>query len=613
MQTILLQMTVYLAAAVIAVPLSQRAGFGSVLGYLAAGVVIGPVLGLVGSETEDVQHYAEFGVVLMLFLIGLELRPAAMWEMRHRLLGLGGLQVGLTLGAITAVALALGLPWNQALAVGIVLSLSSTAIVMQTLNEKRLAGTEGGRASFSVLLFQDLAVIPLLAVLPLLALGGGGTAPEEGMQVEAEALEEVSGWIKALLVLGAVALVILAGRYLTHPLFRFIGMARLSEIRVAAALLFVVGISLGLGLLGLSPALGSFLAGVVLAGSEYRHELESDIAPFKGLLLGLFFITVGAGIDMGLLAEDWVRIGLLTVGMMVLKLVILYPLAILFRLEGRERLLFTLSLAQAGEFGFFLLSFASQTGVLPLPVSGTVLLVVSLSMFLTPVLFVIYEQLRRRASDRPEREADTIDERGAVIIAGMGRFGQIVNRMLTGMGHQTVVLDNDAETIERMQAFGIKGFYGDVGRPELLAAAGIAEARAVVLALDDAEKAVKMAEFIHRRYPEVKIIARARNRHHAYQLYAAGAPESVRETFDSAVRAGKYALAALGHDAAEAERIAGAFFEHDRRMLRELAELWDPDVPLEKNAAYLEKARAQEATIGAALRAPLDGTDRAAE
>lgn len=600
MENILVEITIYLAAAVIVVPLSQKIGFGSVLGYLIAGLAIGPVLGLVGAETEELQEFAEYGVVLMLFLIGLEINPRTLWEMRGRLIGLGGAQVALTLGAVLGIAVALGLPWREGAAVGIILCLSSTAIVMQTLNEKKLARTEGGRAAFSVLLFQDLAVIPLLAILPLLAIG----APEAtaAAQGHGAGLPVLTGWEKALLVVGVVAGVIVGGLFLTRPMFRYIALARLPEIQTAAALLLVVAISAALGLANLSPALGSFLAGVVLANSEYRHELESDIAPFKGLLLGLFFITVGAGIDLGLLAAEPLRLVALTLAMMALKIAVLVPVAALFRLSAHARLLFALSLAQAGEFAFFLLAFARQTGALPVTTTQELLLIVSLSMFLTPLLFLIFERLRARLPAGPFREDDAIDDEGAVIIAGMGRFGQTVNRMLTSLGHKTVVLDSHPQVVDRLRTFGIKGFYGDIDRPELLAAAGIATARALVLAIDDPEKTLRMAAFVHRRYPHVQIIARARDRHHVYQLYAAGARVSVREMFDSSVRAGKYALAALGHDDEEIERFAAAFFDHDRNMLAELAEIWDPDIPLEENPAYVKRAREQATEIEAALR-----------
>jgi CPA2 family monovalent cation:H+ antiporter-2 len=597
-ETVLLQISIYAAAAVLAVPLAQRLGFGSVLGYLAAGVMIGPVLGLVGSETEDILHYAEFGVVLMLFLIGLEMEPHVLWEMRKRLIGLGGLQVTLTLGAIAAVCLALGWRWNQAVAMGMILCLSSTAIVMQTLSEKRLTGTDGGRACVMVLLFQDVAAIPFLALLPLLAYGGVVPA-EDG---DLEMFEGVAGWTKALMVAGVAGLVILAGRFLTRPLFHFISWAGLHEIYVAAALLFVVGIALGMSMLGLSPALGSFLAGVVLANSEYRHELEADLARFKGLLLGLFFLAVGAGVDLQLLGAEPAGILALTLAFMALKLGILNLLARAFGLPQRARVLFTLALAQAGEFGFFLLAFADEINLLPGTQVDRILLVISLSMMLTPALFLLHDRLSARLGGGARRAPDEIDEHGTVIIAGMGRFGQTVNRMLAGLGHKTVVLDSDPDSVDRMRALGIKGFYGDVGRPELMAAAGVANARAVVIAIDDPEKAVRMARQISRGHPHVRLIARARDRHHVYALHAAGATETVREVFDGAVEAGEYALAALGYQDDEINRISRTFFEHDRRMLAELAKLWNPDLPPEKNAAYLAKEREQQAIIEAALR-----------
>jgi CPA2 family monovalent cation:H+ antiporter-2 len=595
-ETVLLQMSIYVAAAVVAVPLAQRLGLGSVLGYLAAGVAIGPIFGLVGAEAEDVQHYSEFGIVLMLFLIGLELEPRALWEMRARFFGLGGLQVGLTLAAVAALSRAIGLPWNQALVLGMVLSLSSTAIVLQTLTEKRLTRTEGGRTSLAVLLFQDVAAVPFLALVPLLAIGA---VPPEG-EGELQILDHVGGLTKAAMVVGATAAVILAGRFLTHPIFRFLSWARLDEIYIAAAMLFVGGVALVMSLVGLSPAIGSFLAGVALARSEYRHELEADIAPFKGLLLGLFFMSVGADMDLGLLAERPLDVLALTLALMALKLGILYGLARLFGIAGRARVLFALALAQAGEFGFVLASFAADTWVLPPARADTVLLVISLSMALTPALFLAYDAIAARIGGG--RAADEIDEQGTVIICGMGRFGQTVNRLLAGLGHKTVVIDRHADTIERMRRVGIKGFYGDAARPELLAAAGIAEARALVLAIDDAEMALRVASQVRRRYPELPIVARARDRHHVYALHAAGATESVREVFEGAVRAGERVLSSLGYDETEVERIAEAFMEHDRTMLAELAALWDPAVPPERNAAYRAKEREQHEAIVAALR-----------
>jgi CPA2 family monovalent cation:H+ antiporter-2 len=367
-----------------------------------------------------------------------------------------------------------------------------------------------------------------------------------------------------------------------------------------------------MGMVGLSPALGTFLAGVVLANSEYKHEIEADLGPFKGLLLGLFFITVGAGMNLSILANNPIRFLGLILALMALKLVILYLLAVVFRLTGRDLVLFTLALAQAGEFGFFLTSFAAASLVLPREMADTLLMIISVSMFLTPALFVIHDRLIARIGGT-RRPDDEIDEQGTVIIAGMGRFGQIVNRMVRGLGHKTVVIDSHPEVIDQMRQFGIKAFYGDIDRPALLEAAGLADATAIVLAIDDAEKTVRIARYVSRRHPEVKIVARARDRHHVYQLYAAGAKDSVRETFDSAVRAGKYAMRTLGYTEDEVERVAQTFFEQDRHMLAELAQLWNPDVPIERNAAYVAKAREQAGLIEAALRGQIEVSDKAAE
>ncbi len=598
MEAILVKLAIYLGAAVIAVPLSQRLGFGSVLGYLLAGMAIGPALGLVGNETAHVQEYAEYGVVLMLFLIGLELHPKTLWDLRGRLVGLGGLQVAGTLALVAAITRWIGLPWNQAIAVGLILSLSSTAIVMQTLAERKLLTTEGGRASLAVLLFQDVAAIPFLAIIPLLAIG----APVAEAHHGAGMLTEVSPWVRALIVVAACGLTIGAGRYLSVPVYRFLTMARLPEIQLAGALLLIVLVSLVMALLGLSPALGSFLIGVTLASSPFRHQLEADIGPFKGILMGLFFITVGAGIDLARLADEPLHILGLTLALLVLKMAVLWPLARLFGLPRRARILFTLGLAQAGEFSFFLLSFAASSRVLPAEDAQRLLLVIALSMVLTPALFRLDSLLTRLLPDGPRRGPDAIAASGPVIVAGMGRFGQVVNRMLTGLGHRTVVLDSSLATVERMRALGIEAYYGDVARPDLLVAAGIAEAKAIVLAIDDRDKAVALAQFVSTTYPQVQIIARARDRHQVYALYAAGARESVREVFDSAVRAGGYALRALGYDARQVADVADEFVRQDRRMLEELATLWRPDLPVEDNPAYLAKAREQAAVIEAALR-----------
>ncbi|WP_377512785.1 monovalent cation:proton antiporter-2 (CPA2) family protein [Octadecabacter sp. R77987] len=618
MESFLFQATIYLGAAVIAVPLAARLGLGSVLGYLLAGIVIGPVLGLVGTETQDLQHFAEFGVVMMLFLIGLELEPRALWDMRHRLIGLGGAQIWLTTALIMAAGMVLGLAWPTALAVGMIFALSSTAIVLQTLSEKGLMQTGGGRSTFSVLLTQDIAVIPMLALLPLLVISSPvALAPDGSMQLADEHHADAShaslslvdglpGWGVTLVTLGAVAVIILAGIFLTRPVFRYIHHARLREMYTALALLMVVSIAVLMGLVGLSPALGTFLAGVVLANSEFRHELESDLEPFKGLLLGLFFITVGAGINFAVLYGDPTRIMGLTAGVIVTKGAVLYLLARLFKLHGRDRWLFTLGLAQAGEFGFVLISFSLQQGVLGQGLSETLLLVVALSMLVTPLLFIVFELLSRNMAGDHDHPEDEIDEVGQVIIAGIGRFGQVVNRLVQASGFSTVVIDNNLATVQTMRTFGFKGFFGDPTRPDLLHAAGLDDATVLVVALDDRAAAIRLVSYARKERPDLHIVARAQDRTHVYELFQAGANDIVREMFDSSLRAGRYVLENMGLSEFEANEAEMAFYHQDRASLRDLAELWKPDVPIEQNAAYVARAREMNKALETELTAKLD-------
>ncbi len=623
MESFLFQALIYLAAAVIAVPIAARLGLGSVLGYLAAGILIGPVLGLVGSETEDLQHFAEFGVVMMLFLIGLELEPKALWDMRHRLLGLGGAQVLITIGLVTGAAILLGQPTGEALALGMIFSLSSTAIVLQTLNEKSLMQTAGGRSSFSVLLTQDIAVIPMLALLPLLGSGhiggpaahggaeGAGAETTAGAHAEAvtSLVDNMPGWGITLITIGAIAAIIIAGVFGTRPVFRYIHRARLRELYTALALLIVISISFVMTLVGLSPALGAFLAGVVLANSEFRHELESDIEPFKGLLLGLFFITVGAGISFDRFFDDPFPILGLTLLLMLLKGIVLYGLAHVFNLGRRNRWLFTLGLAQAGEFGFVLTSFSLQTGVINRELSELVLLVVAMSMLLTPLFFIVWEQINKRLSEGMETsqpQADEIDSQAPIIIAGIGRFGQVVNRMLQLAGYETTVLDHDLDTIQLMRKFGFKGFFGDPTRPELLHAAGLDEAKVLVVTMDEPKNVTALVKYARKARPDIHIIARAYDRNHVYELYRAGADDIVREVFDSSLRAGRYVLENIGLSEFEAAELERAFFQIDRSALRELAKLWKPGVPISKNEPYMERARALNADLESALSAKYD-------
>jgi monovalent cation:proton antiporter-2 (CPA2) family protein len=565
---LLFQAFVYLSAAVVSVPLAKRLGLGSVLGYLAAGAVIGPFgLGLVGHEGQDVRHFAEFGVVMMLFLIGLELRPALLWRLRGPILGLGGLQVAVTALTVGAVAAVAGLGWQGAAAVGMILSLSSTAIVMQTLGEKGLVKTPGGQRCFAVLLFQDLAVIPMLALLPLLAAGrpttGGG-------------LGGLLAWQQAVTVALLIGGIVVGGKLLTGPVFRFIAASRLREVFTAAALLLVIGIALAMQKVGLSPALGTFLAGVVLADSEYRHELESDIEPFKGLLLGLFFIAVGVGIDFHLLAA---RPGLVTglvAALVAAKFAVLLFVGRLLRVPWPESLFLSFALAQGGEFCFVLFSFATQSQVLEPEVANALVAVVALSMAITPPLMMLDEKgVQPRFATGPEpRPADAVTGDNPVIIAGFGRFGHIVGRLLKANGVPTTVLDLDPEQIETLRRFGLKVFYGDASRLDLLEAAGARRARLLLLAVDDPDKATQITAQVRRHFPRLSILARAHSLQHSYALLEAGADQVFRETLGTAVDMGVQALGLLGFRRHQAHRAGRLFARHERQASHELLPVW---------------------------------------
>ncbi len=577
-----IQAFIYLCAAVIAVPLAKRLGLGSVLGYLIAGVVIGPIVGLVGSETTTLQHFAEFGVVMMLFLVGLELEPRMLWDMRNKLMGLGGLQVGVTTAVIMAAGIYFGLSWSVAFTVGLIFALSSTAIVLQTFSEKNLSKTEGGKNAFSVLLFQDIAVIPMLALIPLLALPDLVEKAQALAGQAAEHHEELSlvaglpGWAYGITVLLAIAAVVVGGHYLSRPLFRYVASSGLREIFTATALMLVIGIAALMSLVGLSPALGTFLAGVVLANSEFRHELESNIEPFKGLLLGLFFITVGAGIDFGVLASNIGPVLGITAGVMLVKAAVLFLLAMVFKIKNSDRWLFALSLAQAGEFGFVLLSYTVQNHVIPTDLAQMLSLVVALSMFLTPGLFILFDKviLPRYEESENKPEADEITERGTVIIAGVGRFGQMVNRFLVANKIKTVVLDQSVDQVANLRKINVKSFYGDATQPDLLHTAGIEDASMLVIAIDNNERAVELTKYIKRTYPKVMIFARAFDRGHHFELKHAGADFIVSETYHSALELGKEALIALGVHPFKAEQKKATLRELELCYKDSLYEMW---------------------------------------
>ncbi|SMF05017.1 Kef-type potassium/proton antiporter, CPA2 family [Alteromonadaceae bacterium Bs31] len=614
MTSYFVQACIYLCAAVIAVPIARRLGLGSVLGYLIAGVIIGPITGMVGKETTSIQHFAEFGVVMMLFLVGLELEPKMLWNMRTKLLGLGGLQVGLTAGIITVIALILGQQWSIALTIGLIFSLSSTAIVLQTFSEKGLNKTEGARSAFSVLLFQDIAVIPMLALIPLLALPeltelANHSAHAGEHHGEISLVAGMPGWAHALIVISVVTAVVTGGHFLSRPLFRFVANSGLREMFTAASLMLVIGIAALMSVVGLSPALGTFLAGVVLANSEFRHELESNIEPFKGLLLGLFFITVGAGINFDLLTSKALLITALTLGAILLKALVLYSLTFIFKVVKSDRWLFTLSLAQAGEFGFVLLSYSVQNSVIPTELAQLLSLVVAISMFLTPGLFILFEKiiLPRYQASSNEREADSIEEQGTVIIAGIGRFGQIINRLLVANGVNTVVLDHEANQVELLRRINIKSYFGDATRPDLLHTAGIEEAALFIIALDDKERAVELTAHIKHKHPKLRILARAFDRGHGYRLRHAGAHFVVSETYYSALEMGGEALTSLGFHPFRANRQKDTFLETELFHQEELYQTWAEATEDNKfNESYREIFMRLESLLHKAMNDPQD-------
>ena len=592
------QAFVYLLAAVVSVPLAKRLGLGSVLGYLLAGIVIGPFcLRLVGGAGGDVMHFAEFGVVMMLFVIGLELRPSLLWQMRWPMFGIGGAQVLATTAVVASLcALFTDVAWQIAVTIGLIVAMSSTAIVLQSLSERRQMKTSGGQATFAVLLFQDIAVIPMLALLPLLAT----MAPaSEALQSSRTWLSELPAWQHALVVLAAVAAVIFAGRFLLRPIFRYIAATRLREMFTATALLLVVGIALLMQRVGLSPALGAFLAGVVLAESEYRHQLETDIEPFKGLLLGLFFISVGAGIDFALVAAQPGAVAGLVVAVVVLKFVVLFAISRFSGLEPTQAFLFAFALAQGGEFAFVLCSFAAQNGVLPTALANLLVAVVALTMACAPLLLTINEHLvqPRFRSLIPIREPDEIDEHdNPVILAGVGRFGHIVARLLRANGFGTTVLDYDPEQVETLRRFGLKSFYGDATRLDLLRTAGADRARMFVIAIDNEERALELVDLVHENFPHLHVLARAVSRQHAYELLRKGVTDVYRETFGSALDLSSDALLALGVEPARARRAVQIFREHDEASVREMAR-WTGD-----DEGYASMARLHIANLEKALQ-----------
>lgn len=561
----LIQALIYLGSAALIVPIAVRLGLGSVLGYLIAGCIIGPWGLRLVTDAEAILHFAEIGVVLMLFVIGLELDPQRLWKLRASVFGGGLLQMVLCGALIGVFCIFLGLRWQVAELIGMTLALSSTAIAMQAMNERNLTVTQVGRSAFAVLLFQDIAAIPLVAMIPLLASSGESTT------LGAFAFS-------ALKVAGALVLVVVLGRYVTRPLLRFVARSGLREVFSAVALFLVFGFGLLLEEVGLSMAMGAFLAGVLLASSEYRHALESDIEPFKGLLLGLFFIGVGMSIDFGTLLHHPLRIITLLVGFLVIKSVLLWLIAKPLQVPRSQRLWFAALLGQGSEFAFVVFGAAQMANVLDAEWAKALTLAVALSMAATPVLLVLLTRLEKRASAGDAREADEIDEeQPRVIIAGFGRFGQIAGRLLLSSGVKMVVLDHDPDHVDTLRKFDMKVFYGDATRADLLESAGADKAEVLINAIDDPQASLELTELAKEHFPNLTIIARARDVEHYIKLRQAGVSAPERETFEAALKSGRQALESLGLGAYEARERADLFRRFNVQLMEEMVEMAEND------------------------------------
>jgi monovalent cation:proton antiporter-2 (CPA2) family protein len=594
-QSVAMEMVAYLAAAVVAVPIAHRLGLGSILGYLLAGVLVGPsVLGWVGHFSSDVMNVSEFGVIMMLFLVGLELEPRKLWRMRGTIVGLGGLQVIITAFALTVPAMFLGLSFPSALAAGLILSLSSTAVVLPSLQERGLTLTKGGRAAFGVLLSQDIAVIPILALLPFLA---AGHLHLNASQLASDPLAALPPVHRTLVVVGAVLGIVLAGRFIVRPFFRIIATTHLQELFTAAALLIVIGIVLLMDKVGLDPALGAFLGGVVLADSEFRHQIEADIGPFKGLLLGIFFVAVGASINFTYFISQPVLVAGIVLGLIVIKFFVLWVLAQIFGFDRSSSFLFSFALAQGDEFAFVLLPSSVTLGVLSIAWSNIFVLAVAISMALTPFLLTIDQKLvqPRFVQPKAKREADVISETTDVLLIGFGRFGNIVGRFLKANGIPTTLLDFDAEQIDILRQLGLKSYYGDGTRLEILRTAGADRAKLILIMIDSEEASLRIVDLAQKHFPQAKILARARDRSHAYRLVKKGISHIYHEVEGSALQLSIGTLEELGYTAERAREIANIFEQYERKSIRELA-----NFPV-RQEGYFRRAREQIAILERAV------------
>ncbi|WP_375599495.1 monovalent cation:proton antiporter-2 (CPA2) family protein [Devosia sp. Naph2] len=568
---LLLAIFALLAASAALVPLAKASGLGTVLGYLAAGILIGPYgLGLL-TDTDTIRHISEFGIVLMLFLIGLDLQPREVWRMRNKVLGLGLPQMVLTAIAVTLIVQLFGFALNTAIIVGMAFAMSSTAIAMQTAEQRDITRTDAGRASLAVLLVQDVAVIPILAIVPILALTGSGISLEAEITEAVSEVENPIFWQTSALLLATFAAAIIGGRYVVRPLLSFVARTAVREAFTALALALVVGAALATQALGLSPALGAFIGGVLLADSEYRHELESNLQPFKGLLLGLFFVSVGMSIAFAEFLETPWLIAALVLIVIAVKFAILYGLCTLFRMTRPDRLLVAVLLSQAGEFAFVVLQFALNRDVLAEDAYTLFTVVVALSMATTPLLLLGFDKLIAPRLDarnkRADRDPDTVEKHRRIVVLGYGRFGQIITRMLRRHGYDMTLIDDDAAQIELVRRFGIKVYYGDASRSDLLHAAGVGHAELVIIAVGGSDRILQVARNVRRHFPDVAIAARATDREHAHALMDLDITLFERETFHSALHLGRRVLVHLGHDDAKAEQLAREFYERDQELL----------------------------------------------
>ena len=592
----LIQVVSLLGAAVVAVPLFKRLGLGSVLGYLAAGLAIGPYGLAVVTDSHSIIHIAEFGVVMFLFVIGLEMKPSHLWGLRRQIFGLGSLQVVVSAILLTIVGTLFGASWAVSFICASGFVLTSTAIVMQVLGERQELASPRGQRIVSILLFEDLLIVPLLAIVEFLAPGTPDGA------AHATPLWQTIGI--ALLSLSAL---VAAGLWVLNPLFRVLAASRAREVMTAAALLVVLGAGLLMEMGGLSMAMGAFVAGVLLSESSFRHQLEADIEPFRGLLLGLFFLGVGMSLDLKVVAENWGIIVSGVIALMVVKGLCVYGVARLARSNHADALDRALLMAQGGEFAFVLYSAAANAGVIDATVNANMTAIIVLSMAITPLILILHRRFAAQPAET--READTFDEHHPILVVGMGRFGQIVNSMLQMSGHSTTVIDLDPTTVAGFNRYGTKTHFGDASRPELLLAAGIENTRLLVIAIDNREQALSIARFAREVNPNIDIVARAYDRLHTFDLYQAGADEIVRETFDAAIRAGKRALERLGMSRDDAEKVGKIFYRHDRHGMIEQARVYDPTLGPFKNKQMAELVMAQRQDTREAVQAALRGEE----